>query len=150
MSSIIYLDTSALVKSYLRESGSSQVISLLRSAEITGTSILTKVETAAALSKAARMGLVSSAGARTAWESFLAQWPSLIRLDILEQTCDRAATIAWEHGLRGYDAMHLATALSWQELLGAPVTLASFDRSLWTAALNAGLVIWPNETGCIA
>jgi hypothetical protein len=59
--------------------------------------------------------------------------------------CDRAETMAWEHGLRGYDAMHLAAALSWQELFGAPVTLASFDRSLWAAAANAGLLVWPHE-----
>ena len=145
MSSIIYLDTSAIVKSYLRENGSSQVISLLRSTELSGTSVLSKVETAAALSKAVCMGLVSSTGAKIAWDSFLAQWPSLVRLDISEQICDRAATMAWDHGRRGYDAMHLATALSWQELLGAPMTLASFDHSLRAAAATVGLLVWPQE-----
>ena len=55
----------------------------------------------------------------------------------------RAATLAWEHGLRGYDAVHLAAALFWQDVLGDPVTLASYDRQLWDAAKVTDLVAWP-------
>jgi predicted nucleic acid-binding protein len=51
----------------------------------------------------------------------------------------RADGLAWELGLRGYDAVHLASALSWQEGLGAEVTLATFDRRLWEAAGGRGL-----------
>ena len=32
-----------------------------------------------------------------------------------EPLAARAGTLAWEHGLRGYDAVHLATALFWRE-----------------------------------
>ena len=58
---------------------------------------------------------------------------------------DRAASLAWEYGLRGYDAVHLATALLWQETIGEPVTLATFDRQLWQAGDQAGLTTWPPE-----
>lgn len=51
--------------------------------------------------------------------------------------------IAWEHGLRGYDAVHLATALVWRETLGEAVTVATWDRELWRAARDAGLSPWP-------
>jgi hypothetical protein len=47
--------------------------------------------------------------------------------------------------LRGYDAAHLASALFWQEMLGAPVTVASYDRQLWEAAKANGLIAWPES-----
>jgi hypothetical protein len=42
----------------------------------------------------------------------------------------RADILAWEHQLRGYDAVHLAAAVLWQEAIGAPVTMATFARQL--------------------
>jgi hypothetical protein len=59
----------------------------------------------------------------------------------------RADAQAWERGLRGYDALHLAAALFWQETLGEPVTLATFDRQLWQAGAAAGLEVWPADLG---
>ncbi len=56
---------------------------------------------------------------------------------------ERAATLAWDFGLRGYDAMHLAAALTWQDALEEPIILATFDRLLWSAGKKAGVAIWP-------
>jgi hypothetical protein len=53
------------------------------------------------------------------------------------------APFAWDHGLRGYDAVHLAAASVWQAALGERVTLASFDRHLWTVAESVGLDAYP-------
>ena len=53
--------------------------------------------------------------------------------------------LAWEHGLRGYDAVHLAAALVWRESVGEPVTVATYDRELWRGAQASGLVPWPVE-----
>jgi antitoxin (DNA-binding transcriptional repressor) of toxin-antitoxin stability system len=47
--------------------------------------------------------------------------------------------------LRGYDAVHLAAALLWQERVGYPGVLATFDAGLWQAAHRAGLEVWPAE-----
>jgi prevent-host-death family protein len=52
---------------------------------------------------------------------------------------------AEEYGLRGYDSVHLAAALLWQERVGYPVVLATFDAELWQAAHRAGLEVWPEE-----
>ena len=57
----------------------------------------------------------------------------------------RADTLAWDHGLRGYDAVHLAGAVLWQETLGEMVTVATFDRELWQAARRAGMMVWPTD-----
>lgn len=62
-----------------------------------------------------------------------------------ETLVGRAAALAWDHGLRGYDAAHLAAALFWQNMVGEAVTLASYDRQLWDAARTTGLTAWPER-----
>lgn len=143
---IIYFDTSALLKQYVYESGSEDVIKLLGTANSVGTNLLTYVEMASALTRAVRMKLIPNDEARATWNDFLADWELLVRLDISEQITKRAAALAWEYGLRGYDAMHFASALAWQEAIDAPVTLATYDRELWSAAQKAGMKAWPEQT----
>ncbi|HEX6384610.1 MAG TPA: hypothetical protein VF177_08075 [Anaerolineae bacterium] len=57
----------------------------------------------------------------------------------------RADTLAWELGLRGYDAVHLASALLWHEGMDQAVVLATFDRHLWKAAGQRGLITFPED-----
>jgi hypothetical protein len=57
----------------------------------------------------------------------------------------RAENLAWEYGLRGHDALHLAAALGWQEAMGERLTLATYDRQLWEAGQRAGIAAWPEE-----
>jgi hypothetical protein len=68
---------------------------------------------------------------------------AFVRLQMTEVLVSRAASLAWEHDLRGDDAAHLASALFWQDMLGETVTVASYDHQLWDAANAAGLVAWP-------
>jgi predicted nucleic acid-binding protein len=140
---IVYLDASALVKRYVAEVGSAEVEALIGEAQATGTAVLSRAEVAAALAKAARVGLVAREAAQKALESFNADWEHLIRLQFGEPLAARAASLAWEHGLRGYDAVHLATALVWRETLGESVTVATYDRELWRGAQASGLSPWP-------
>jgi predicted nucleic acid-binding protein len=60
-----------------------------------------------------------------------------------EVLVSRAASLAWDYSLRGYDAAHLASALFWQDMLGESVTVATYDRQLWNAAQATGLTVWP-------
>ncbi len=140
---ILYIDTSALVKRYVREQWSQEVADLLDEVEMIGTSLLTRVEIGSALSKAVRMKWLTAGAAEIAWRDFLTDWESLVRLPLGAGLIDRAANLALDHGLRGYDAAHLAAAVLWREALDFPVTLATFDRELWEAAERCGLVSWP-------
>ena len=140
---IVYLDASALVKRYVAEAGSAEVESLIAGAQAVGTAVLSRAEVAAALAKAARVGLITREAAMKALEAFNADWEHLIRLQLGEPLAARAATLAWEHGLRGYDAVHLAMALVWRETLGEAVTVATYDRELWRGAQASGLTPWP-------
>lgn len=140
---IVYLDASAIVKRYVAESGSADVASLIRGAQAIGTAVVSRAEVAAALAKAARVGIVTRESAAAAIKFFNADWQHLIRLQFSEPLAARAGTLAWEHGLRGYDAVHLATALFWQEMLDEAVTVATYDRELWRSAQASGLSPWP-------
>lgn len=142
---IVYLDASALVKRYVAEVGSVEVDRLIAEAESVGTAVISRAEVAAALAKAARLGLLPRDEAEAALQVFRAQWPDLVRLQLTEIVLAQADALAWEHGLRGYDAVHLAVARFWQDSLGQPVALATFDRQLWQAGAATGLVAWPKD-----
>lgn len=140
---ILYLDTSALVKRYVRETGTDEVIPLVENAGSVGSASLAKVEMAAALEKTVRQGWIKRKIALQAWQDFLDQWSSFTRLNISSGTIERASKLAWEYSLRGYDAIHLACAILWQETLETQITMATFDRDLWRASKKAGLAVWP-------
>lgn len=140
---IVYLDASALVKRYVAEAGSMAVAELVRRASAVGTAILSRVEVAAAVAKGARMKLFTRQQGAAALRVFNSEWDDFVRLQMTDVLVSRAATLAWEHNLRGYEATHLAAALFWRDMLGEPVTVASFDRQLSEAAHAVGLVAWP-------
>ena len=70
---------------------------------------------------------------------------SLVRTRVTERLIRHAGTLAWTCRLRGYDAVHLASAAAWQQALGRAVTIATFDRALWTAARTIALDPFPPE-----
>jgi predicted nucleic acid-binding protein len=142
---IAYLDASALVKRYVIERGSRETIALTADSEMTATSIISRAEVAAALAKAVRTGLVKREVAKNARQRFAGDWPDLVRVPVTESLVERADGLAWEHGLRGYDAVQLAAALTWQESVGAEIVLATFDWQLWEAAKRTGLAAWPDR-----
>lgn len=140
---IVYLDASALVKRYVVEVGSAETRALIDDVGVVATAVITRVEVAAALARAARISLIPHADALDARAAFHREWADFARVPVNEPLVARADGLAWEHGLRGYDAVQLAAALVWQEALGAQVTLATFDRQLWAAAERVGLARFP-------
>jgi predicted nucleic acid-binding protein len=142
---ILYLDTSALVKRYIVEAHSKEVMELIDIADIVGSIMLTRVEMAATLSKAVRFNWVEMKEAEQAWQDFRHHWLSFTRLTIGSATIERASHIAWDYRLRGYDALHLAAGLLWQETMETPILFATFDRELWHAGQKAGLSAWPEN-----
>jgi len=144
---ILYLDASALVKRYVAEVGSAEVKRLIAEAASMGTAVVSRAEVAAALAKAARVGLLSREEAGAALQAFRAEWANLVRLQLTEVIVTEADTLAWEQGLRDRGAVHLAAARFWQASLAEPVTLATFDRQLWQAGVATGLLTWPPDLG---
>ena len=142
---IVYLDASALVKRYVTESGSKEVIALTAGPAAVATSLVSRAEVAAAFARAVRLGVLDRDGGRRAQHRFSREWPDLARIPVTEALVSRAETLAWEHGLRGYDAVQLAAALTWRDSIGEDVVLATFDRELWQSVRSEGLQPWPEK-----
>ena len=141
----LYLDASAIVKRFVVEAGSAEVGQVVAGARLAGTALISRAEVAAALARAVRMQALKAKAAAQLLQAFRDHWANLVRLPITEAVVTRADALAWEHGLRGYDAVHLAAALTWQEALGLPVVLATFDQQLWETAGQVGLVAYPED-----
>jgi predicted nucleic acid-binding protein len=142
---ILYFDSSALVKRYVEEQGSSDVLDWMDDAELNGTVLVTRAEVAAAITRAVRRQVVSQEDARQFLELFHKEWCNFTRLPITEPLVARADTLACEHNLRGYDAVHLAAAINWQDLLELPVTLVTYDPELTLAARALGMAVLPEN-----
>lgn len=142
---ILYLDASAIVKNYISEPGSKEVRHALKQAKRIGTHLVCRIEVVAAFAKAVRMNMLSRDKAFECLSNFRNDWPDLIRLQVTEVLVSHAESLAWNHGLRGYDAIHLAAAALWQELLGSSVTVATFDLDLWRAVRKEGLLPYPED-----
>jgi predicted nucleic acid-binding protein len=141
---ILYADASALVKRYVSEAGSAEIIALTNQAAAVATAVISRAEVAAALARSVRQGVLQESGGRRAQRKFARDWPDIVRVPVTEALVLRAESTAWEYGLHGYDAVQLAAALTWRESIGVDVTLATFDRQLWEAAPDAGLQVWPD------
>lgn len=140
---ILYLDTSALAKKYILEQDSERVIAWMDEADLIGTAILTRAEIAAALTRGVKASRLPQEGVNKTLDDFRADWRHFQRVQIGESLVARADSFACVYGLRGHDAIHLASGVIWQESIQMPVTFVTFDAELRDAARKAGLQILP-------
>ena len=101
-------------------------------------SLLAYPEGRAALAAARRLRRLSEKVYREAVASFEGIYAELATIGVDQELARRAGACAEELQVRGYDAVHLATAL---ELGNEEVVLVTWDRDLARAAGQAGLGI---------
>lgn len=133
---LAYFDTSAFVPLLIAEPGSERARATWQTAARRVSSRLIVVETSAALGAARRVGRLD-AGQLTDRRDVATDL--LARLDLVElvpELAARAADASIEHGLRGYDAVHLASALVLAE---DDLVVVAGDHALLHAARTAGL-----------
>ncbi len=141
---IFYLDTSALVKRYRRETGTEVVDAIFSSPAPEGRffiSSLCLLELTSAVWRLARGGALSEATASQILARFRQDVRDLISVWPLDQEIVAAAVgVVEDHRLRSADAIHLASALAIAGAeTAAPVVLVASDRELLRAAERAGL-----------
>jgi predicted nucleic acid-binding protein len=112
----LYLDTSVLVKLYIREDDSEEVAAAVAGATLVATSLLAYPEVRAALERRRREKTVTPAALKAARQAFEADWPSWIAVGIDDDLARQSARLAERHGLRAADAIHLA---SFERILAA-------------------------------
>ena len=131
---ITYVDTSTLIKLIIDEEGSDRAELIWESADSVASVSLVVVEARAALAAAVRGDRLSSEQLHDAKTELAAFVDDLHLVDVTENLIESAARLAESESLRGYDAVHLASAL----LVNAAV-LTSADRDLCEAAERQGL-----------
>jgi uncharacterized protein len=141
---IVYFDTSALAKRYLVEKYSDEVREVINKAQVIGMSVIGRVEMVSAIARSTNFGLnpIIADQIRITFEQDLSK---IFLLSINKAIIDRAASLAWQYHLRGYDAVHLASALEWQTICGEKISFYSFDRKLWEAAMQMDLMVHPES-----
>lgn len=119
------------------------MIDWMNQADLIGTALVTRVELVATLTRASRGNRSLAKDFLESLDEFRAHWSNYQHINIDDALITRADSLASIYALRGYDAVHLACALTWGELLGATVSLATFDKELYEAAKKSGLQVFP-------
>lgn len=133
---IFYFDTSALIKLVVVEDGSDLAAELWGSAYPAASSILAYPEGRAALGAAQRLDRLGEEEHREALGAFEELHAELVTIGVDQELAARAGEYAEDLELRGYDAVHLATA---SQLGDEEVALVTWDRDLARAAERVGL-----------
>jgi len=136
---ILYLDTSSLLKCFIAEAHSADVLEWIAASAAVATSCVTYPEAAAAVARRQRRGDLAPAAVRRALRRLADRWGELMLVDLAEL---RAGGLAVRHGLHGFGAVQLAAALTLRSALGADaMAFSSFDETLNRAAVAEGLVV---------
>lgn len=143
--SLLYVDTSALVKAYVTEAGTARMLARLRAAEGVASSVLVWPETLATLARRVREGLLSPSEHDALRRQFHVDHASLITVALDGRVLELVDALLLRHPLRSADAAHLASALVLVEA-GIAVEFACSDRALLAAALVERLPVFDPAT----
>jgi predicted nucleic acid-binding protein len=136
---ILFLDTSCMVKLYFDEPGSDEVEMAVGLANEVACSMVTEAEVRSALARRRREGLLSASALTALKQDFLRNWPHHVRIQVSEGISAHAGDLAETHGLRGFDAIQLACALSVVDDVDGETWFYSADSKLNAAAKREGL-----------
>lgn len=144
---VYFIDSSALVKRYVNETGSAWVLGLFNpilSNEIF-IGAITGVEIIAAISRRTRGGSLSSSDATTLCNQFRNDYQTDYQLvEITDNIITSGMRLAETYGLRGYDAIQLAVASAIHRLClanGISLIFVSADNELNAAALGENMAV---------
>jgi predicted nucleic acid-binding protein len=140
---MLYLDTSALVKLYVDEPMSTELLAAVEEVEAMATSLFAYAETRAAFARARREARLSASGYRHIVDAFVEDWTRYVTVEVTDRIVKAAGDLAAARALRGFDALHLASALSLRDRVSSGLTFLAFDRALTVAAKREALRIHP-------
>jgi predicted nucleic acid-binding protein len=143
---IAYLDTSALVKLYVSEDGSRALRAYASRAEALATSVVAYAEARAAFGRLLRSGGTGPRQHGRRLRRLNLDWDDYLRIELMPEVVREAGDLAELHALRGFDSIHLASALWLKERTASALAFAAYDRRLHTAAALAGMTTYPRRS----
>ena len=138
---ILYLDTSALVK----EPGTDEILSFWKKSSAIITSCMAYAETLASIYRKHHEVMLKRTVLRNVLNTFEHDWESFIHVEVTDGLNDLISRIIMNYPLRGFDAIHLASALIVSERIPEDFIFICFDKRLTHAAKQEGLVTFPEE-----
>ena len=136
---MIFVDTSALVKLYLTESGSEEMVALALRSKMAA-SVLTYAEVHATLARMCRTGDLSVNECAELSEAFEEDWAAMTRLPLDTRTLNLIPDLCTRHPLRASDSVQLASAVSLREG-GLDVDFVCSDERLKSAGAAEGFAV---------
>ena len=135
---IAYLDTSAIVPMLVAEPSTPLCQRIWQDADRLVSSALAYVEAAATLAMAQRQLRITSKEREIAWSRFTEIWPDVDVVEVDTQLLVTAAELTSTLALRGYDAVHCASA----KLIDDPdLVVAAGGAQLLDAWSGLGLAV---------
>jgi predicted nucleic acid-binding protein len=142
---ILYLDTSAFLKKYFRETGSDEIIARWKDATGIVTSSVAYAEALASIHRKKRDLKSNNDIFENIIHLFRRDWHSIIRVEVTDELNDWIDKMDSHYPLRGFDAIHLASALIVHDRLPEKFLFACYDNKLLQAAQSAGLQTLPER-----
>ncbi len=137
---LVYFDSSALVKLVVDELGSHVAAELWDHCDAALSSRLAYPEVCAALAAAGRSHDLDRRGLVAALDRWEHLWAAARPVELTTDVERHAGELASRHGLRGADAVHLASAL----VVGsADLVVAVWDRRLHAGVVAENLAVAP-------
>lgn len=131
----------------MEETGSDAVDRLVRDGSPIASATIAYAETYSGLARRHRDGDLPSADFARACEQFEQDWVGYLKVQLGEDVLGAARTVIQRHALRGFDGIHLASALTLQGSWGDRVVVAGADQRLLRAAAAEGLATLNVESG---
>lgn len=141
-----YFDTSALIKRFVTEKGSALVQRLVAKESLVATATVAYAEIYAGLTRKHRDQHLLPTQYTLACRQFERDWQAYLRVELRDEILQLARELIQRHPLRGFDAIHLASALSLKAGLDGDVTFAAADERLLRAASAEDLAVLNVET----
>ena len=138
---ILFCDTSALVKLYVRESFSDELRELAAQAQALAVVRIAWAEAIAALARKVREYPADCAVAETVRARLHIDWPSFAVVEVTQAVVELASDYAESFALLGYDSVQLAAARIVQDSATESVFFSCFDKRLEKAAKVLGLTV---------
>ncbi|MDE0392796.1 MAG: type II toxin-antitoxin system VapC family toxin [Rhodospirillales bacterium] len=138
----VYLDTSALIKLYIKEEGTERIAGIVEESDDVRLIILylTPIEVRSAIRRREREGDIAAADAERVLRQIEDDCSTLFLTQPLSSpVMEEAARLIDRYPLRAYDALQLAGCLVVREGMPGPVTFVCADTRLCDSAGKEGL-----------
>jgi uncharacterized protein len=136
---IAYLDASALVKRYVVEDGTVEIVALLNSGSVPCMARIGHVETASAIARRARDGVLTVRQRDQLLKRVAADLAECRVVELTSIISESSIRLLRKHPLRAADSIHLASALWVRDDIDDEVRFVCADSALARVAGAEGL-----------